>query len=47
MERALTNVVVPAAEEMGKQVVKSLMTKMLNEHIKDEDLKVFTNNKKK
>lgn len=47
MERALTNVVAPAAEEMGKQVVKSLMTKMLNEHIKDEDLKVFTNNKKK
>lgn len=47
IERALTNVVAPAAEEMGKQVVKSLMTKMLNEHIKDEDLKVFTNNKKK
>ena len=47
VERAVKNVVVPAAEEMGKQVVKSIMTKMLNEHIKDEDLKVFTNNKKK
>ena len=47
VERAIKNVVVPAAEEMGKQVVKSLMTKMINEKIKDEDLKVFTNNKKK
>ena len=47
VERAVKNVVVPAAEEMGKQVVKSLMTKMLNEKIKDEDLRVFTNNKKK
>lgn len=46
-KRVLQNVVVPAAEEMGKQVVKSLMTKTLNEYIKDEDLKVFTNNKKK
>lgn len=46
-KRVLENVVVPAAEEMGKQVVKSIMTKLLNEHIKDEDLKVFTNNKKK
>ena len=47
IERAVKNVVVPAAEEMGKQVVKSLLTKTLNEHIKDEDLKVFTNNKNK
>lgn len=46
-KRVLENVVVPAAEEMGKQVAKSIMTKLLNEHIKDEDLKVFTNNKKK
>lgn len=46
-KRIIQNVVAPAAEEIGKQVVKSLMTKTLNEHIKDEDLKVFTNNKKK
>ena len=47
MERAVKNVVVPAAEEMGKQIVKSLMTKKINEFVSDDDLKVFTNNKKK
>ena len=46
-KRVLSNVVVPAAEEMGKQVAKSIMTKLLNEHIKDESLKVFTNNNQK
>lgn len=47
VERAVKNVVAPAAEEIGRQVVKSLMTKKLNEIISDDDLKVFTNNKKK
>lgn len=47
VNRIVKNVVVPAAEEMGKQVVKSLMTKELNKYIDNDDLKVFTNNKKK
>ena len=47
INRVVKNVVVPAAEEMGKQVVKSLMTKEINKYIDDDDLKVFTNNKKK
>lgn len=47
VNRVLNNVVVPAAEDMGKQVVKSILTKKINEVIDDEDLKVFTNNKKK
>ena len=45
--KVIQNVITPAAEEIGKQVVKSLMTKKINEYIKDEDLKIFTNNKKK
>lgn len=47
VNRIAKNVVVPAAEEMGKQVVKSLMTKEINKYIDNDDLKVFTNNKKK
>lgn len=47
VDRAVKNVVVPAAEEMGKQIVKSLMTKKINDFISDDELKVFTNNKKK
>ena len=47
VNRIVKNVVVPAAEEMGKQVVKSLMTKEINKYIDNDDLKVFTNNKKK
>ena len=47
VDRIVKNVVVPAAEEMGKQVVKSLMTKEINKYIDNDDLKVFTNNKKK
>lgn len=46
-ERLVKNVVVPAAEEMGRQVVKSLMTEGINKLIKDDELKVYTNNKKK
>lgn len=47
VDRALKNVIAPAAEEMGKQVVKSILTQQLNKYIDDDDLKVFTNNKKK
>ena len=41
------DVLKPAAIDMGKQVAKSLMTKGVNSLIKDESLKVYTNNKKK
>lgn len=46
-DRVLKNVVVPAAEDMGKQIVKSFLTSKINEFIDDDDLKVYTNNKKK
>ena len=36
-----------AAIDMSKQVAKSLITKGVNSLIKDESLKVYTNNKKK
>ena len=41
------DVLKPAAIDMGKQVAKSLITKGVNSLIKDESLKVYTNNKKK
>lgn len=47
VDRTLKNVIAPAVEEMGKQVVKSILTQQLNKYIDDDDLKVFTNNKKK
>ena len=43
----INDVFKPAAIDMGKQVTKSLMTKGVNSLIKDESLKVYTNNKKK
>ena len=40
--------IVPAATDVGKQVVKSMMTKAVNKAFKfDDELKVYTNNKKK
>ena len=40
--------IVPAATDVGKQVVKSMMTKAVNKTFKfDDELKVYTNNKKK
>jgi len=47
VDRLAKSVITPAAEEIGRQVVKSFMTKKVNEFITDDDLKVFTNNKKK
>lgn len=51
--RVINNVVIPAAEDLGRQMLKSAMTKAVNEYInptigldKDE-YKVYTNNKKK
>lgn len=40
--------IVPAATDVGKQVVKSMMTKAVNKAFNfDDELKVYTNNKKK
>lgn len=47
VDRVVKNVVVPAAEDMGKQIVKSFLTSKINDFIDDDDLKVYTNNKKK
>ena len=41
------DVLKPAAIDIGKQVAKSLMVKGVNSLVKDESLKVYTNNKKK
>ena len=42
------DILLPAATDVGKQVAKSFMTKTVNEKFKfDDDLKVYTNNKKK
>ena len=47
VKRVWNNIVAPAAEDMGKQVTKSMLTKGINKFINDEELKVYTNNKKK
>ena len=47
VDTVTNDVLKPAAIDMGKQVAKSLMTKGVNSLIKDESLKVYTNNKKK
>ena len=47
VDTVTNDVLKPAAIDMGKQVAKSLITKGVNSLIKDESLKVYTNNKKK
>ena len=47
VDTVTNDVLKPAAIDIGKQVAKSLMTKGVNSLIKDESLKVYTNNKKK
>lgn len=47
VDTVTNDVLKPATIDMGKQVAKSLMTKGVNSLIKDESLKVYTNNKKK
>lgn len=49
INRAVKNVVVPAAEEMGRQVVRSILAEFGNNYMPDvkEDLKLYPNNKKK
>lgn len=47
-KRVLNNVFIPAAEDTAKQLVKSKMVKTVNKVFDlDEELKVYTNNKKK
>ena len=48
VNRVATNILLPAGEDVAKQLVKSGMVKMVNEALDlDDELKVFTNNKKK
>ena len=49
VDRLVKNVVVPAAEEMGRQVVKSALAEFGNKYMPErkEDLKLYPNNKKK
>ena len=47
VDTVANDVLKPAAIDIGKQVAKSLMVKGVNSLIKDESLKVYTNNKKK
>lgn len=47
-KRVMNNVIVPAAEDLGKQVVKSFMAKGVNKALSlDGDSRVYANNKKK
>ena len=47
VDTVANDVLKPAAIDIGKQVAKSLMVKGVNSLVKDESLKVYTNNKKK
>lgn len=47
-DRIINNIIIPAAEDTTKQLVKSYMTKAVNKAFDlDDELKVYTNNKKK
>ena len=47
-KRVMNNIIVPAAEDVGKQVVKSIMVNGVNKALSLEgDSKVYANNKKK
>ena len=47
-KQVMNNVILPAAEDLGKQAVKSLMAKGINKVLSLEgDSKVYANNKKK
>lgn len=48
VDRVVNNIILPAGEDVAKQLVKSGMTKAVNELFElDDEFKVFTNNKKK
>lgn len=46
-KEVIKRVIAPAAEDIGKQVVKSVLTNITNKFIEDPSLYVYTNNKKK
>ena len=47
-KRVMNNVIVPAAEDLGKQIVKSFMAKGINKALSlAGDSRVYANNKKK
>lgn len=47
-DRVMNKMIVPAAEDVGRQLIKSKMTDLANTTFKlSDDLKVYTNNKKK
>ena len=46
-DRVLNNIIIPAGEDVAKQLVKSGMTKAVNKVLDlDDEFKVYTNNKK-
>ena len=47
-KRVMKNMVIPAAEDVGKQLIKSQMTKVVNKSLNlPDEYKIFTNNKRK
>ncbi len=47
-KRIMKNMVIPAAEDVGKQLIKSQMTKVVNKSLNlPDEYKIFTNNKRK
>lgn len=48
VDKVVKDMVLPAATDVGKQLVKSQITKLVNDKLGlDDEYKVFTNNKKK
>lgn len=47
VDKVLKDMAVPVAEDVGKQLMKSVAVGVINTTIKDESLKLYTNNKKK
>lgn len=46
--RVINNMILPAAEDVGKQLIKSQMTKLVNERLNlGEEYRVYTNNRRK
>ena len=48
VQTVMKDMITPAAIDVGKQLSKSFMTKTINNTFKlDDDVKIYTNNKKK
>lgn len=47
-DRVINNMVIPAAEDVGRQLIKTQMTKIINQKLGlSDEYKIYTNNKKK